>query len=212
MCYFSADFSPHGAPTKTEITIKKLAERSFDLRTSELWARPASTAPLCYLVSLDENHLFEYNFLKRGTYIKSVPNGLKRNGGQPSSRERAAAGGPGERVRGRLQTDRPGARAAADGVGGHVRGPIFKTMIWYISSHTVYIYQLIFFNVRIPQHFSSQFSCTFLADNSFSTTISSVNFLSHFKSSQAEQNLFSCCSFSVWTLWHWFISPWQWCM
>ena len=30
---------------------KKLAERSFDLRTSGLWAQHASTAPLCYTVS-----------------------------------------------------------------------------------------------------------------------------------------------------------------
>ena len=28
---------------------KNLAERSFDLRTSGLWAQHASTAPLCYL-------------------------------------------------------------------------------------------------------------------------------------------------------------------
>ena len=27
---------------------KNLAERSFDLRTSGLWAQHASTAPLCY--------------------------------------------------------------------------------------------------------------------------------------------------------------------
>ena len=31
--------------TKTK---KTLAERSFDLRTSGLWAQHASTAPLCY--------------------------------------------------------------------------------------------------------------------------------------------------------------------
>ena len=30
---------------------KNLAERSFDLRTSGLWAQHASTAPLCYLQS-----------------------------------------------------------------------------------------------------------------------------------------------------------------
>ena len=34
---------------------KKLAERSFDLRTSGLWAQHASTAPLCYLVDLSKN-------------------------------------------------------------------------------------------------------------------------------------------------------------
>ena len=30
------------------IIIKTLAERSFDLRTSGLWAQHASTAPLCF--------------------------------------------------------------------------------------------------------------------------------------------------------------------
>ena len=34
---------------------KLLAERSFDLRTSGLWAQHASTAPLCYLLSQGEN-------------------------------------------------------------------------------------------------------------------------------------------------------------
>ena len=40
---------------KNVIRPKKLAERSFDLRTSGLWAQHASTAPLCYLVGLSAN-------------------------------------------------------------------------------------------------------------------------------------------------------------
>ena len=34
--------------SKLNLDPKKLAERSFDLRTSGLWAQHASTAPLCY--------------------------------------------------------------------------------------------------------------------------------------------------------------------
>jgi hypothetical protein len=34
---------------------KNLAERSFDLRTSGLWAQHASTAPLCYLRDTNRN-------------------------------------------------------------------------------------------------------------------------------------------------------------
>ena len=33
---------------QTKFVTKHLAERSFDLRTSGLWAQHASTAPLCY--------------------------------------------------------------------------------------------------------------------------------------------------------------------
>ena len=36
-----------GREKKKEKKKKQLAERSFDLRTSGLWAQHASTAPLC---------------------------------------------------------------------------------------------------------------------------------------------------------------------
>ena len=37
-----------------------LAERSFDLRTSGLWAQHASTAPLCSYYLICFNEIFEY--------------------------------------------------------------------------------------------------------------------------------------------------------
>ena len=42
-------------PTEVDCDLKKhLAERSFDLRTSGLWAQHASTAPLCSLMVYSE--------------------------------------------------------------------------------------------------------------------------------------------------------------
>ena len=46
---------------------KDLAERSFDLRTSGLWAQHASTAPLCYLQSAT----FEYETMSALVGAKS---------------------------------------------------------------------------------------------------------------------------------------------
>ena len=51
LCYLSKKsidtlFFENTLPWKEE---KNLAERSFDLRTSGLWAQHASTAPLCFV-------------------------------------------------------------------------------------------------------------------------------------------------------------------
>ena len=88
----------------------------------------------------------------------------------------AAAGGPGGHVPGprRLQTDRPGARAAADRSAAHAWTNIQNNsfIIPFISIHLLNNFS----TIRSPA-FLSQFSCKFLVNNSFSTTISSVDFL-----------------------------------
>ena len=99
----------------------------------------------------------------------------------------AAAGGPGGRVPGprRLRADRPGAWTVAGGPVGcadgcgrtgraHAQTNIQNNsfIIPFISIHLLNNFLMF----RSPA-FSSQFSCKFLVNNSFSTTISSVDFI-----------------------------------
>ena len=56
---------------KNFIWQKSLAERSFDLRTSGLWAQHASTAPLCCFSSWKE---YSYKYLKYQLIIASFIN------------------------------------------------------------------------------------------------------------------------------------------
>ena len=65
-----------------------------------------------------------------------------RNGGQPSSRERAAAGGPAGRAGGCGRTG----RAAAGEPDRRMRRPIFKTIVLYYHLFQ-YIYEKHFFNI-----------------------------------------------------------------
>ena len=54
---------------------KLLAERSFDLRTSGLWAQHASTAPLCYYTM--NSQILNFNNLKQKKIDMGTPTGLK---------------------------------------------------------------------------------------------------------------------------------------
>ena len=112
-----------------------------------------------------------------------------RNGG-PNEQSRAGGCGRTGRVRGQLGTDRPGGcrrtglancgrTERAGGPGGrggraHARTIVQNNsfIIPFISIHLLNNFLMF----RSPA-FSSQFSCKFLVNNSFSTTISSVDFI-----------------------------------
>ena len=65
---------------KKKIKIYVIAERSFDLRTSGLWAQHASTAPLCFLplltiflmTCIQEWLLIYFLFFKKITILPEV--------------------------------------------------------------------------------------------------------------------------------------------
>jgi hypothetical protein len=53
-----------------------IAERSFDLRTSGLWAQHASTAPLCFHIQSDikKHYLYLSNILQEEKLISNCKN------------------------------------------------------------------------------------------------------------------------------------------
>ena len=104
-----------------------------------------------------------------------------RRGAQPSSRERAVAGGPVGCADGCGRTGRAHAQT-------NIQNNSF--IIPFISIHLLNNFLMF----RSPA-FSSQFSCKFLANNSFSTTVSSVNFFG--KSIPLPFYIFPSCAKSV---------------